>query len=240
MSDNITTSSIINDDNIVNKIKDPYFLIPFILKKLTTNKINYEIFNFENGNKCIDTTLFETSAPKSNISLYYFDIIGKTINSEINIKINNTNYDTKLDNVIEMIDTALIELDINNKPYILLSNKILNTLEIHNMDIDNSYKNIIFLNNISIMKENSEIILSQPTLLLFINCNIKNIKIKYVLDTCINKKIPDTIITETKKNIIKTNIKSFYTLFFKKLLLGFIIIIIIYQIYLMTSIKNKD
>ena len=240
INSNITNTNInntnINNINIYPKkiIKDPYYLIPFILKKIASDNITYDFFDFDIGDICNDITLFENSIPLTNIAFYYFNIIGKTINSEINIKM-NTVYDKKLDNVIDIIDNTLIEFDINNKPYINISNETLDTLEIFNTHIDNKYKNIILLNNININKENSILILSQPTLLVIINSNIKNLQVKYILNNCINtpvlNDIPINNIPLNNINNIKNNKSIFNTLFFKKILIIILIILIIWVIY---------
>ena len=82
---NITSTNTdnINNTNIYPKkiIKDPYYLIPFILKKIASDNITYDFFDFDIGDICTDITLFESSIPLTNIVFYYFNIIGKTINS---------------------------------------------------------------------------------------------------------------------------------------------------------------
>ena len=160
-------------------IRNPYFLIDIINNELNAYNIKCGQFKVMTDSPCQDIIIKDKIQSTSNIELCYFDIVAKNINVTVDIVLNNHN-----DNIpIALIENIMSKYD---KDDILHVDQMIDD-EIEKGDIYpfKNTKQVIIFNNIKSDKNTHLIKLHKPTLLIFVNCSIPNIKVEYTKNQCI-------------------------------------------------------
>jgi len=175
-------------------IRNPYFLIDVIYNSLYTHNIKCGEFKVMSDSPCQDIVINDKIVSTSNIELCYFDIVGKTINVNVNIVLNNHG-----DNIsTDLIENIMSKYD-KNDVLILNNNKVDETFY-NDIYPYTDTKQVIIFNNIKSNKNTHLIELHKPTLLIFVNCVIPNIKVQYKQNQC------DTAIVLFGKSIDKVHL----------------------------------